>query len=100
MTYLLDAAYLFALLLASPWLLWRSLRTGRYREGFGAKLLGFVPERTSVGPCVWLHAVSVGEVNLLGTLLAELAMLGPIGNASSRRPRKPATRWPDAAIQI
>ena len=77
MTYLLDAAYLFALLLASPWLLWRSLRTGKYREGFGAKLLGFVPERTSVGPCVWLHAVSVGEVNLLGTLLAELASARP-----------------------
>ena len=48
MTYLLDAAYLFALLLASPWLLWRSLRTGRYREGFGAKLLGIVP-RANLG---------------------------------------------------
>jgi 3-deoxy-D-manno-octulosonic-acid transferase len=77
MAYLLDAAYLFALLLASPWLLWRSLRTGRYREGLGAKLLGLVPERTSAGPCVWLHAVSVGEVNLLGTLLAELASARP-----------------------
>jgi len=77
MTYLFDAAYLFALLLASPWLLWRSLRTGRYREGFGAKLLGIVHERTAAGPCVWLHAVSVGEVNLLGTLLAELAGARP-----------------------
>jgi 3-deoxy-D-manno-octulosonic-acid transferase len=77
MTYLLDAAYLLALLLASPWLLWRSLRTGRYREGFAAKLLGMVPERTAAGPCVWLHAVSVGEVNLLGTLLAELAIERP-----------------------
>lgn len=77
MTYLLDALYLLALLLASPWLLWRSLRTGRYREGFGAKLLGIVPEETAAGPCVWLHAVSVGEVNLLGTLLAELAIERP-----------------------
>ena len=77
MTYLLDALYLLALVFASPWLAWRSLRTGRYREGFGAKLLGLVPERTATGPCVWLHAVSVGEVNLLGTLLAELAVERP-----------------------
>ncbi len=73
MAYLLDAFYVLALLLASPWLAWRSLRTGRYREGFGAKLLGLVPQRSGSRPCVWLHAVSVGEVNLLGTLLAELA---------------------------
>jgi 3-deoxy-D-manno-octulosonic-acid transferase len=77
MTYLLDALYLSALVLASPWLLWRSLRTGRYRQGIGAKLLGLVTERTASGPCVWLHAVSVGEVNLLGTLLAELAFRRP-----------------------
>ncbi|HEX3997654.1 MAG TPA: 3-deoxy-D-manno-octulosonic acid transferase [Pirellulales bacterium] len=77
MAYLLDACYLLALLLASPWLLWRSLRTGRYREGFAAKLLGLVPGRTGHEACVWLHAVSVGEVNLLGTLLTELAIERP-----------------------
>lgn len=77
MAYLLDAFYLLALLVASPWLAWRSLRTGRYREGFGAKFLGLAPERLGSAPCVWLHAVSVGEVNLLGTLLAELASERP-----------------------
>jgi 3-deoxy-D-manno-octulosonic-acid transferase len=77
MAYLLDAIYLLALLLASPYLAWRSLRTGRYREGFAAKFLGLVPERRGDEPCVWLHAVSVGEVNLLGTLLAELAAERP-----------------------
>ena len=37
-----------------------------------AKFLGLVPRPgTSRAPCVWLHAVSVGEVNLLAPLVAE-----------------------------
>jgi len=73
MAWLLDVLYILALLVASPWLAWRSVRTGRDREGFGAKFLGLVPRRSGNAPCVWFHAVSVGEVNLLGPLLAELA---------------------------
>ena len=74
---LLDAAYLLLLLAVSPLLTWRSLRTGKYRDGWGAKFLGLVPLRDGDAPCVWFHAVSVGEVNLLGTLLAELAVRRP-----------------------
>ncbi len=70
---LLDAVYLLLLVAASPWLAWKALRKGKYREGFAAKFLGCVPRRTSERPCVWLHAVSVGEVNLLVPLVAELA---------------------------
>src|SRR5205823_3600365 len=66
----LDLAYLLALLILSPWLLWRALATGRYRTNLAAKLLGRVsvpnPGRK---PVAWFHAVSVGEVNLLGTLV-------------------------------
>ncbi|MHB9048026.1 MAG: 3-deoxy-D-manno-octulosonic acid transferase, partial [Pirellulales bacterium] len=77
MSYLLNVLYVLLLVIASPWLVLRSLRTGRYREGFAAKLLGRVPRRESDRPCVWFHAVSVGEVNLLAPLLADIARRHP-----------------------
>ncbi|MEO0529309.1 MAG: glycosyltransferase N-terminal domain-containing protein, partial [Planctomycetota bacterium] len=73
----LNAAYLFALLLASPAIAWAAWRTGKYREGYAEKLLGRVPRREGDRHCVWLHAVSVGEVNLLGVLIAELRLRHP-----------------------
>jgi 3-deoxy-D-manno-octulosonic-acid transferase len=75
--YLLNGVYLLVLLAALPWLMWKALRAGKYREGFGAKFLGLVPRRTKAGPCIWFHAVSVGEVNLLAPLLAEFARRRP-----------------------
>lgn len=77
MRLLLNAAYLVLLLAASPWLAWQAIRKGKYREGFAAKFLGRVPVRTGNRPCLWLHAVSVGEVNLLATLVKELARRHP-----------------------
>lgn len=72
MPYLLNALYLLLLVLGAPWLAWKAFRTGKYREGLRAKLLGRVPLRSGSGPCIWLHAVSVGEVNVLGPLLRRL----------------------------
>jgi 3-deoxy-D-manno-octulosonic-acid transferase len=80
MGYLLDTLYALGLLLASPWLVYRALRTHRYREGWGEKLFGNVPRlarlreptpqpQRSLGPVVWFHAVSVGEVQQLRTLV-------------------------------
>ncbi len=69
MPYLLNLIYLLLIFLSLPWLLWQSLRKGKYREGYAAKFLGRVPQRTSTKTCLWLHAVSVGEVNLLAPLL-------------------------------
>jgi 3-deoxy-D-manno-octulosonic-acid transferase len=60
---------LLILIAASPWLLWQAIRTGKYREGWGAKFWGRAPQRSGNGPCLWLHAVSVGEVNLLVPLI-------------------------------
>ena len=77
MPYLLNLTYLVLILAAFPWLLYQAIRKGKYREGFAAKLLGRVPRRTSEGTCLWLHAVSVGEVNLLGTLIEEIARQKP-----------------------
>jgi 3-deoxy-D-manno-octulosonic-acid transferase len=65
----LNAAYLAAILLALPWLLYQRFRHGKYRDGFRAKFFGDVPKRRGGKPCLWLHAVSVGEVNLLEPIL-------------------------------
>jgi len=76
-SYLLNVAYLALLALAWPWLAYKAIRHGKYREGFAAKFLGEVPLRQGDRPCMWLHAVSVGEVNLLSTLLTEIARRRP-----------------------
>ncbi len=77
MPYLLNVVYAVLLIVASPWLAWQAYRTGKYRSGWQAKLWGRVPERSSDRFCVWLHAVSVGEVNLLKTLMDEIGRQRP-----------------------
>jgi len=66
--WLLNLLYVFALFLLSPWLVWRALRTGRYRSGLRAKLFGLCE---SLPPgAVWFHGVSVGEIHLLRQVVA------------------------------
>lgn len=77
MTWMLNFVYLLTLLICLPWLLWRAIRSGKYREGFQEKLLGRAPRRVGGSPCAWFHAVSVGEVLLLKPLVAELARRRP-----------------------
>jgi 3-deoxy-D-manno-octulosonic-acid transferase len=69
---LLDALYALALMGVSPWLLWQRWCYGKYRRGMWQKLTGSLPPRREPGPCLWLHAVSVGEVLLLRPFLAQL----------------------------
>ena len=77
MAYLLNFIYGLVLLLATPWLVFQSLFRGKYRSGFAAKFLGAVPVRVGERPCIWLHAVSVGEVNLLAVLLQQVSRERP-----------------------
>jgi 3-deoxy-D-manno-octulosonic-acid transferase len=72
MAYLLNLCYALLLIVASPWLLVAAVRKGKYRTGWGEKLLGRVPRRDTSTPCAWLHAVSLGEVSLIGPLVAEI----------------------------
>jgi 3-deoxy-D-manno-octulosonic-acid transferase len=67
MTFLLDAAYFLLALLASPYVLFRMARSRRWRAGLKQRL-GFIPPRSGDKPCVWVHAVSVGEVSASRTL--------------------------------
>jgi 3-deoxy-D-manno-octulosonic-acid transferase len=77
MPYLLNGLYLLLLLVISPWLVWKAVRTGKYRRGMGQKLTGWTPKLPADKPRVWLHAVSVGEVLLLKPLIARLQAQHP-----------------------
>ncbi|MBV9122300.1 MAG: 3-deoxy-D-manno-octulosonic acid transferase [Planctomycetes bacterium] len=70
MGFLINTAYLLALLVLSPWLLYRSLTQGKYRRGLLRKWLGLAMRRNNDLPCAWFHGVSVGEVYLLRQLIA------------------------------
>jgi 3-deoxy-D-manno-octulosonic-acid transferase len=76
-SWFLNTVYLVAIFLILPLIIWQSLRAGKYRTGYREKFFGLVPRRNGDGPCIWLHAVSVGEVNLLSTLLTELRRKHP-----------------------
>lgn len=77
MRYILNLVYLLVIVALSPLLLYRAAAHGKYRQGWSQKLFGLVPRRQSRGKCLWLHAVSVGEVNLLAPLLAEIGRRHP-----------------------
>src|SRR5438067_8337598 len=77
MPLVLNLIYLAILTVCAPVLFYRAWRAGKYREGWSEKVLGKAPLRIGDRPCVWLHAVSVGEVLLLRPLLSELARRRP-----------------------
>ncbi|MEO8269142.1 MAG: 3-deoxy-D-manno-octulosonic acid transferase [Aureliella sp.] len=76
-----NLIYLSAVTIALPWLCRRRVKTGRYQAGLEQKLRGLsrlmLASTTAEGddsaaasaPLVWLHGVSVGEVQLLKPLL-------------------------------
>lgn len=74
---MLNLCYVALLAAVAPVLAFRAWRHGKYRRGWGEKLLGAVARRTGSGPCLWLHAVSVGEVLLLQNVIAALRRQRP-----------------------
>lgn len=72
MAYLLNLVYLVALILASPWLVYKACTTGKYRRGFWEKLTGRVQGANAKrqATTVWFHGVSVGEIHLLRQVVA------------------------------
>ncbi len=71
MRFLLDVVYLLAGVAVSPIVLYRMLRHGRYRTGWGQRF-GRVERKEPQKKCIWLHAVSMGEVNAAQTLIAAI----------------------------
>src|SRR5947209_20207953 len=77
MPYLLNAVYLLLVLAASPWLLYKSFTTGKYRRGLLAKIVGRSLFRTGNRRCAWFHGVSVGEIHLLRQVVARFRQRHP-----------------------
>ncbi|WP_165065195.1 3-deoxy-D-manno-octulosonic acid transferase [Paludisphaera rhizosphaerae] len=77
MPLVLNAIYVAMLVLLSPVLGYRMIRSGKYRDGLWEKFAGDAPNRIGDGPCLWFHAVSVGEVLLLRPLVREMARRRP-----------------------
>ncbi|MDM4018910.1 3-deoxy-D-manno-octulosonic acid transferase [Roseiconus lacunae] len=95
--------YLTCLVIASPWIVYRMICHGRYRRGRCEKFFGLSPRRAlrmrqrlksqstvkqvfveqhggelqRTPKPIWIHAVSVGEVNLIGKLVETLRRQHP-----------------------
>jgi 3-deoxy-D-manno-octulosonic-acid transferase len=76
MKYVLDVVYLLAALVVSPKLIYRMVRQNRYRTGW-AERLGRINFTPSGKKRIWLHAVSVGEINAARTLIDGLQQALP-----------------------
>ena len=69
MAYILNVIYLLLFVSLLPVVAYRMLRYGRYRGGWGERF-GFSPRRNSDKGCIWIHGVSMGEINAIGTLVS------------------------------
>ncbi|OQY07699.1 MAG: hypothetical protein B6I25_01155 [Planctomycetales bacterium 4572_13] len=76
MRILMNLLYCVGLVLYSPKILYRRAFHGRYRGGWGQRR-GFICRRHPGKQCIWIHAVSVGEVNAARTLIDQLAQQMP-----------------------
>ncbi len=71
MNLILDLLYIIAFIAYCPRIIYRSLRHGRYGRGI-AERFGYVDRDKPDRKCIWIHAVSVGEVNATRTLVPAL----------------------------
>ena len=70
---LLDLVYFVVALLALPWVAWRKLSGRRPVAAPWTRFTGAIgPVPAAQSPRIWLHGVSVGEVQLLAGLAAEI----------------------------
>ncbi|MCP4611382.1 MAG: 3-deoxy-D-manno-octulosonic acid transferase [Planctomycetes bacterium] len=71
MRIILDLLYLLAAIAYSPVIIYRAIRYKRYRAGWNQRF-GRISRRSPNKKCIWLHAVSVGEVNAAKTIIKQL----------------------------
>jgi 3-deoxy-D-manno-octulosonic-acid transferase len=72
MRFLIDCIYLLAAVAIAPTVVYRMVRYKRYRTGWANRLGKIVRKDPALKKCIWLHAVSLGEVNAAKTLVEEL----------------------------
>lgn len=71
MRIVIDFVYLLAAAVYSPVIIYRVIRYKRYLTGWGQRF-GKIARKSPAKKCIWLHAVSVGEVNATRTIVKEL----------------------------
>jgi len=78
---MLDVAYLLLATVALPWVVWRRLAGRRPVAAPWTRFRGDVGGLASArgAPRIWMHGVSVGEVQLLAVLAAEIRRLSADG---------------------
>ena len=67
--WILNAVYFAIIFAVSPFLIYRRWTQGKYRRGWNEKLTGRIQRQRPQDRCIWLHAVSVGEVVQLQRLI-------------------------------
>jgi len=73
---LYDLAYATGLVIAAPFWMIKSSARRKVCSALRGRMSRDVPTRTA-GPCVMIHAVSVGEVHVVPALIAELKQRAP-----------------------
>jgi 3-deoxy-D-manno-octulosonic-acid transferase len=73
----LDAAYLAALSVASPWFVHRLIKSTKGRVNLLEKLSGRIAIPQKSGPRGWFHGVSVGEIHLLRNVVSRFRSRQP-----------------------
>jgi len=72
MTFVFDLIYFLIATAVSPVVVYRMVRYGRYRTGWANRFGKIIRKDPALKKCIWLHAVSVGEVNASKTIIKEL----------------------------
>jgi 3-deoxy-D-manno-octulosonic-acid transferase len=72
MKFIIDCVYLLAAVAITPAVVYRMVRYGRYRAGWSNRFGRITRKDPALKKCIWLHAVSLGEVNAAKTLVEEL----------------------------
>ncbi len=68
---ILDLFYILLVVLLMPMFVYKALTQGKYARGLGQRM-GHIRRRFSLQPLIWLHAVSLGEVNAARALIKRL----------------------------
>ena len=70
-----NILFLLFFALSSPYYFWRMWRRGNWQRGFGGRFANYDPalkQTLTNSHVIWIHAVSVGEVNLCHQLIKAL----------------------------
>ena len=68
---ILDLLYILLVVALMPVFVYKAVAQGKCARGLGQRL-GHIRQRYSLQPLIWLHAVSVGEVNAARALIKRL----------------------------